>query len=149
MEPENKSQTRIIYKRPSLLLLASENKLKLFCTLIAMLVLILNILQQLTERGDVYQKHQSLMNNTPIDHCPFEKIANNEGEGKSKYYYTDNQSSIRLRFCFGPLGPMIELRHFMGGKQMLGGIDVNPFQFRYLFTNTSAITEHFSYILYI
>ena len=155
---DQETQTRLIYKRESLLSLVSRHKLKLFYTIIGMLVLILNIAQQITmcRESEMFnqiktQQHQILlMNNTPIDHCPFEKITWSTDKHvehlKHDYFKTNSKRSVSMKLCFGPVGPVIELRQYINNKQMTGGIDLNPFEFRQLFTNISEIEQNILYI---
>ena len=165
-EQQNKMKS---YKRESLLSLASRNKLKLLWTLIGILMLLLNIVQQLTMNNyNIFTNQQQLtrpattstdykkqyqlvlMKNTPVDHCPIESIVNsndNDDGIPNKYFRTNNRSSARMRLCFGTMGPVIELRHLIDGKQTIGGLDLNPFQFRMLFNYSSVnIEEHIGYI---
>ena len=162
-EQQNKMKS---YKRESLLSLASRNKLKLLWTLIGLLMLLLNIVQQLTMNNyNIFTNQQQLpgpstdytkqyqlvlMKNTPVDHCPIESIVNsndNDNGIPNKYFRTNNRSSARMHLCFGTMGPITGLRHLIDGKQTVGGLDLNPFQFRMLFNYSIVnIEEHIGYI---
>ena len=117
-EQQNKMKS---YKRESLLSLASRNKLKLLWTLIGLLMLLLNIVQQLTMNNyNIFTNQQQLpgpttstdytkqyqlvlMKNTPVDHCPIESIVNsndNDDGIPNKYFRTNNRSSARTSSLF-------------------------------------------------
>src|SRR5437868_3576229 len=129
-----------------------KNKTRLFAILgilNTLLLIYLSIEEHLLQRQ--YQRLASLhqmkqrQNSTPDDLCPIVKLLNSSTKGKYHlpYYEVDSKISVKLSFCFGPRGPVIELR-YVGGEMNGQGVDLNPYQFRSI--NKTEIEEHLKYI---
>ena len=98
---------------------------------------------RLTSLHNQVKQHQQ--NSTPVDLCPIVKLLNSSSKEKYHlpYYEVDSKTSVKLSFCFGPKGPVIELR-YVGGEMNGQGLDLNPYQFRLI--NKTEIEEHLRYI---
>jgi hypothetical protein len=87
------------------------------------------------------------LNTTPVDFCPVERTTN-WAEGERYYQYFQNNKLVKMTFCFGTYGPVIELRELdrEGKPTGGGGMNLNPYQFRFLFSNISEIEKQLEYI---
>ena len=87
------------------------------------------------------------LNTTPVDFCPVERTTN-WAEGQRYYQYFQNNELVKMTFCFGTYGPVIELRELdrEGKPTGGGGMNLNPYQFRFLFSNISEIEKQLEYI---
>ena len=132
--------------------LLRRNKTQMFAILgilNTLLLIYLSVEEHLLQRQ--YHRLASLhnqvkqQNSTPVDLCPIVKLLNSSSSEKYHlpYYEVDSKTSVKLSFCFGPRGPVIELR-YVGGEMNGQGLDLNPYQFRLI--NKTEIEEHLRYI---
>ena len=143
------------HRSSSLLSSAGQNKLKIFLSLLGVVVLALNIVQSLHFDGETNggrdENNTCSISNTPIEHCPVHAEVRDSLRIMERFYRSAANSVVEATLCFGAKGPTIELRHYGGGERCAqSGLDLTPNQFRQLFQPNSAfmmnVTEHLAYI---
>ena len=122
----------------------TKNKTKMFAINgILNTVLLLTYLSIEESRSSSLYHHQPKQNSVPEDFCPIIRLLNNMEKYHSPYFEADMKSSVKLSLCFGPKGPVIQLRN-VGGEFNGLGVDLNPYQFRLI--NKTEIEEQIKYI---